>query len=36
MKKEWIDLALWCFVAALAVYLLVDLSVDSYKNKKKS
>lgn len=36
MKKECIDLALWCGLAAMGLYLLVDLSIDHYKNRKKS
>ena len=36
MRKEWIDLALWCGVAALGVYLLVDMGIEKFKNKKKS
>lgn len=36
MKKECIDLALWCGVMALGVYLLVDIGIEKFKNRKKS
>lgn len=35
MKKECIDLALWCGVAALGVYLMVDLAIEKFKSRKK-
>jgi hypothetical protein len=35
LKKEYIDLTLYSFVAALGLYLMVDLAIENFKNRKK-